>query len=87
MEKNGEKQEYTALSTEYDHRHSRTLEEFPEGPYGSELIQTLGKQSGWDTGEEVQPRFSYENEQLHEASERQYPQRDPIRENPEGHIE
>lgn len=87
MEKQGEHNEYTPLSTEYNFVHSRTLEEFPEGPYGSAVNLELGKMSGWDSGEEVNPRFSYENEQLHEASERQYPQKDPIRKNPEGDLD
>jgi hypothetical protein len=87
MEKEGQKNIYTALSTEYNHIHSRTLEEFPEGPYGSRMNFELGKTSGWDTGEEVNPRFSYENEQLHEASARLDALADPIREHPEGHLE
>ncbi len=87
MEKKGEKDHFTALSTEYSHRHTRTKEEYPEGPYGGPPHLTLGKSSGWDTGEEVSPQFSFENEQLHEATQRRYPQRDPIRENPEGHLD
>jgi hypothetical protein len=87
MEKAGEQNPFTLLSTEYNHLHSRTLEEFPEGAYGASEPGQLGKQSGWDSGEEVNPRFSYENEQLHEAATRKYPQADPLRENPEGHLE
>ncbi|MDQ0339497.1 hypothetical protein J2S00_002285 [Caldalkalibacillus uzonensis] len=87
LEKSGEHNPFTPLSTEYHNLHSRTLEEFPEGPYGSPLQGLLGKQSGWDTGEEVNPIFSYENEQLHEAATRPYPQADPLRKNPEGHPE
>lgn len=84
MEKMGEKNPYTPLSTEYNHLHSRTLEEFPEGAYGAPDEGLLGKQSGWDQGEEVNPRFSYEDEQLHEAATRPYPQSDPLRKYPEG---
>ena len=87
MEKAGEKNPFTLLSTEYNHWHSRTVEEFPEGAYGSSLEGGLGKQSGWDKGEEVNPRFSFENEELHEAATRPYPQADPLRKNPEGHPE
>ncbi|MBO8170534.1 MAG: hypothetical protein H0Z33_01415 [Bacillaceae bacterium] len=71
---------YTPLSTDHDHIHSRTLEEFPEGPYGSPLLQTsLGKSSGWDTGEHVNPRFSFENKRLHNDLPRLDPPADPIR--------
>ena len=83
-EESYEHETYTPLSTEYNYVHSRTLEEFPEGPYGSINNFELSKNSGWDTGEEVNPRFSYENETLHEAATRVYPQADPLRTNPPG---
>lgn len=79
LERKGQKNTYTPLSTEYSHLHNRMLEEFPDGPYGSPLLTLMGKQSGWDTGEEVSPRFSYENEQAHDEAQRPFPQRDPIR--------
>lgn len=87
MEYKNEQDPYTPLSTEYNHIHSRALEEFPEGPYGAERNEELGKASGWDTGEEVNPRFSYENEQLHEAATRLDEQADPLRPYPEGKTE
>lgn len=87
MERRGERDVFTPLSTEYNYLHSRTVEEFPEGAYGSQINLPLGKTSGWDTGEEVNPRFSYENEQLHEAATRPDDLADPIRTNPEGHLE
>lgn len=86
LEQQGEQDEYTPLSTEYNFVHSRMLEEFPEGPYGSEMNVELGKSSGWDTGEEVNPRFSYENEELHEAATRLDALADPLQKNPKGHI-
>lgn len=71
---------HTPLSTDHDHLHSRTLEEFPDGPYGSPLLlESLGKSSDWDTGEHVAPRFSYENKDLHDDLPRLEPQADPIR--------
>lgn len=87
MEREGQVNGFTPLATEYNHIHSRALEEFAEGPYGSPMNFELGKTSGWDTGEEVAPRFSYENEQLHEAATRLEDLADPIRTNPEGHLE
>ncbi len=73
-------EKFTSLSTEYNHIHSRTLEEFPEGPYGSSLVsKTLGKSSGWDTGEYVEQQFGYENDQLHEQLPRLDPGADPVR--------
>ena len=87
LERKGQEDPYTPLSTEYNYLHSRMLEEFPEGPYGSAMNFELGKNSGWDTGEEVNPRFSYENEQLHEAATRLDALADPLQEHPEGHLE
>jgi len=88
LERQGEQNSFTPLSTEYNYVHSRTLEEFPDGPYGSAMNFELGKTTGWDTGEEVNPRFSYENEQLHEAATRAKDElADPMRTNPEGHLE
>lgn len=74
-------EKFTPLSTEYSHLHSRFLEEFPEGPYGSTIIsaETLGKSSGWDTGEFVEQRFGFENDQLHEQLPRLDPAADPVR--------
>ncbi|GAA0355078.1 hypothetical protein [Bacillus horti] len=86
MEQADEQDVFTPLSTEYNYLHSRTLEEFPEGPYQSTIEGELGKTSGWSTGEEVNPRFSYENEELHESSERLDPQADPTRKNPQQKI-
>ncbi len=74
------KNPYTPLSTDHDQIHSRTLEEFPEGPYGSPIpSMSLGKSSGWDTGEHVEPRFSFENKRLHDDLPRLDPAADPIR--------
>lgn len=87
IERQGEQSDYTPLSTEYNFIHSRTLEEFPEGAYGSIINFELGKTSGWDTGEEVNPRFSYENEELHEAATRPDALADPLRKYPKGKIE
>lgn len=88
LETEGAKDEYTPLSTEYNFVHSRTVEEFPDGPYGASTNELLGKTSGWDTGEEVNPRFSYEDEQLHEAATRVGDTlADPMRTNPKGKIE
>ncbi|WP_205668538.1 hypothetical protein [Ammoniphilus sp. CFH 90114] len=75
-----EEPKHSLLSTEQIHLHSRTLEEFPEGPYGSTLLtENLGKSSGWDTGEENEQRFGYEFEQLHTGLPRLDPAADPIR--------
>jgi hypothetical protein len=87
LEKKGQKDKFTPLSTEYNFVHSRMLEEFPDGPYGSTMNFELGKTSGWDTGEEVNPRFSYENEQLHEAATRLDELADPMRTHPKGDLE
>jgi hypothetical protein len=87
LETEGQVNKFTPLATEYNFVHSRALEEFPEGPYGSQMNFELGKQSGWDTGEEVNPRFSYEDEHMHEASTRLDALADPLRPNPKGEVE
>lgn len=75
-----EEEKFTPLSTEYSHIHSRFLEEFPDGPYGSSTAsESLGKESGWDTGEFSEQRFGYENDQLHEQLPRLDPGADPVR--------
>lgn len=78
---NHQQKHYSPISTDHDQIHSRTLEEFPEGPYGSPLLteQSLGKESSWETGEHINPRFSYENKNLHQDLPRLDPAADPIR--------
>ncbi len=63
-----DKREYTDLSTVESMRNDLTAEEFPEGPYGSNLLtETLGKSSPWRDDQRPQNRFSYENRELHEG--------------------
>lgn len=63
-----ERQEYTDVSTVESQRNDITLEEFPEGPYGSSLLsESLGKSSPWRVDQRSAHRFDYENHELHEG--------------------
>ena len=65
---NEDKRKYTDLSTVESQRNDLTAEEFPEGPYGSDiLMETLGKSSPWRDDQRPPNTFSYENRQLHEG--------------------
>lgn len=65
------------LATVESHQHDLALEEFPEGPYGSDLIsESLGKSTPWSMDQRSSPRFGYENRELHEDLPRDYPGED-----------
>ncbi|WP_159882639.1 hypothetical protein [Paenibacillus puerhi] len=65
---------YTDFETVESARNDLTAEEFPEGPYGSDLLtESLGKSSPWRADQRSQNRFSYENRQLHAGLPRDYP--------------
>ncbi|WP_274652628.1 hypothetical protein [Paenibacillus humicola] len=71
----GEKRRlYTDLKTVESQRNDLTAEEFPEGPYGSDLLtESLGKSSPWRIDQRPPNRFDYENRELHADMERGYP--------------
>lgn len=65
------------LSTVKSHDNDLTAEEFPEGPYGSDLAsESLGKSTPWRKGQHVQSNFGYENKSLHKGLRRDYPGED-----------
>ncbi|MFC4777026.1 hypothetical protein ACFO9Q_09545 [Paenibacillus sp. GCM10023252] len=65
---------YTDVSTVESQRNDLTAEEFPEGPYGATLLtESLGKSSPWRMDQRPQNRFGYENRELHDGIEREYP--------------
>ncbi|REK75824.1 hypothetical protein [Paenibacillus paeoniae] len=68
---------YEDLDTVESHQNDLALEEFPEGPYSSDLIsESLGKSTPWSTGQRSSPRFGYENQELHAGLPRRYPGED-----------
>jgi hypothetical protein len=68
------RQPYTDLATVESQRNDLTAEEFPEGPYGSNIInETLGKSTPWRQDQRPPNRFTYENRELHEGIDRDYP--------------
>jgi len=71
---NGKKHRYTDVSTVESQRNDLTAEEFPEGPYGSSLVtESLGKSKPWRLEQRSPNRFGYENRELHDGLDRDYP--------------
>lgn len=71
---NEDRRVYTDLSTVESQRNDLTAEEFPEGPYGMDLLtESLGKSSPWRDDQRPPNTFTYENRELHEGLPRQYP--------------
>jgi hypothetical protein len=65
---------YTDLATVESQRNDLAAEEFPEGPYGMDLVsESLGKSSPWREDQRPPNRFAYENRELHEGLPRVYP--------------
>lgn len=68
---------YTDLSTVESQRNDLTFEEFPEGPYGSSIMsENLGKSKPWRVDQRPANRFDYENRELHNGLNRDYPGED-----------
>lgn len=73
------RREYTDLQTVESQRNDLAAEEFPEGAYGSTLlVESLGKSSPWRDDQRPPNRFVYENRELHEGLDREYPGDHPI---------
>ncbi|OMF35929.1 hypothetical protein BK133_09560 [Paenibacillus sp. FSL H8-0548] len=71
------RQPYTDVSTVESQRNDLIPEEFPEGPYGSDLmLESLGKSAPWRIDQRSSNRFSYENRALHVDLPRDYPGED-----------
>jgi hypothetical protein len=72
--KEEERKPYTDLATVESQRNDLTAEEFPEGPYGSSIVnETLGKSTPWRVDQRPPNSFTYENRELHEDLDREYP--------------
>ncbi|MFD0697481.1 hypothetical protein ACFQZT_25735 [Paenibacillus sp. GCM10027628] len=66
--------EYTDLETVESQRNDLTAEEFPEGPYGSDLItESLGKSTPWREDQRSPNSYTYENRELHQGIPREHP--------------
>jgi hypothetical protein len=65
---------YTDLATVESQRNDLIAEEFPEGPYGSSIVyDTLGKSTPFRKDQRPPNSFNYENRELHEGMDRDYP--------------
>ncbi|MDB5055410.1 MAG: hypothetical protein JWM44_3460 [Bacilli bacterium] len=68
------RKKYTDLATVESQRNDLTAEEFPEGPYGSSIVsEVLGKSTPWRIDQRPPNQFNYENRELHEGIDRDYP--------------
>lgn len=66
--------EATDFANVESQRNDLVAEEFPEGPYGTSLpTESLGKSTPWREDQRSPNRFSYENRELHEGLQRNYP--------------
>uniref|UniRef100_A0A4Y8Q1Z8 Cytosolic protein n=1 Tax=Paenibacillus athensensis TaxID=1967502 RepID=A0A4Y8Q1Z8_9BACL len=66
--------EATDLATVESQRNDLVAEEFPDGPYGTPLpVESLGKSTPWREDQRPPNRFSYENRELHEGLQRNFP--------------
>src|SRR4029453_18994990 len=71
---NEDPQPYTDVSTVESQRNDLIPEEFPDGPYGSDLrMASLGKSTPWRMDQRAPNRFDYENLSLHAGFRREYP--------------
>jgi hypothetical protein len=71
------RQPYTDVSTVESQRNDLIPEEFPDGPYGSDLrMESLGKSTPWRIDQRPSNRFDYENRALHADLPRDYPGED-----------
>jgi hypothetical protein len=72
--KKEDRESYTDLATVESQRNDLIAEEFPEGPYGSSIVHdTLGKSTPFRKDQRPPNSFNYENRELHEGMDRDYP--------------
>jgi hypothetical protein len=67
--------EGTDLATVESQRNDLVPEEFPDGPYGSGALTsgTFGKSTPWREDQRSPSPYTYENRELHEGMQRNYP--------------
>ncbi|HTG71780.1 MAG TPA: hypothetical protein VL921_21150 [Candidatus Udaeobacter sp.] len=71
------RQPYTDVSTVESQRNDLIPEEFPDGPYGSDLrMESKGKSTPWRIDQRSLSPFNYENRALHAGLSRDYPGED-----------
>jgi len=74
-----ERDAYSDLATVESQRNDLIPEEFPEGPYGSDIASaSLGKSKPWRIGQHRSSAFGYENKELHAGIARDYPGEDDL---------
>ncbi|TDG00477.1 hypothetical protein [Paenibacillus piri] len=72
--KQEEPHRYTDLDTVESQRNELIPEEFPEGPYGSDVsAASLGKNTPWREDQRPVSAYTYENRELHAGLSRGYP--------------
>jgi hypothetical protein len=71
---NEDKEPTADLATVESQRNDLIPEEFPEGPYGSDLVSgPLGKSGPWRDTQRKQSAFTYEYRDFHAGLPREYP--------------
>ncbi|MDQ0223859.1 hypothetical protein [Metabacillus niabensis] len=69
-------EEYTDFSNVEKQRNFLTAEEYPDGPYGSPIRKdekVENKSTPWEDGQQYYSNFAYENRNLHENLQREFP--------------
>jgi len=75
-----EKRPTTDLASVESQRNDLIPEEFPEGPYGSPApMHSLGKSEPWRDDQRSPNPYGYENRELHDGLDRDYPGEDDLR--------
>lgn len=63
------------LATVESRRNDLAVEEFPEGPYGADIVAaSISKSSPWRPEQRSASAYAYENRELHAGLEREYPE-------------
>lgn len=80
-----EEEEYTDFSNVETMRNYLTVEDLPEGPYGSPRGKSEpveNKSTPWEKGQRYYSAFNYENKSLHQNLPRQFPGAHPTHDDP-----
>ncbi|MFD1953683.1 hypothetical protein ACFSL6_05680 [Paenibacillus thailandensis] len=77
--KEEDRSDYKELSTVESRRNDLAAEEFPDGPYGSDIrSETPGKSTPWRADQRASSAYGYENRELHSRLDRDYDGEDSL---------
>ncbi|WP_339233584.1 hypothetical protein [Oceanobacillus sp. FSL W7-1281] len=75
------KKDYQELSTVQKQHDALIPEEFPEGPFGSDIREhdlVSGKSTDWEEGQQRTSAFTYANKKQHKKLQRRAPGAHPL---------